>query len=73
MTIQERDQFAMLQADWSPAYDITCDPDAPEPFQAIPRADADTILQAGTPQELRVMVRNHHASRTGATAGEVAP
>ena len=41
MTIQERDQFATLQADWSPAYDITCDPNAPKPFQAIPRADPD--------------------------------
>ena len=71
MTLHERDQFAMLQADWSAAYDITHHPDAPKPFQAIPRADPDTVLQARTPQELRVMVRDHHASRTGTTAGEV--
>ncbi len=65
MTIAERDQFAMLQADWSPAYDITCQPDAPQPFQAIPRADPGTVLRAGTPHQLRVMVRDHHASRPG--------
>jgi hypothetical protein len=63
MTLEERDQFAMLQADWSPAYDITHDPDAPEPFQAISRADPDTVLRARTPAQLRVMVRDHHASR----------
>ena len=50
MTVAERDQFAMLRADWSPAYDITCDPDVPKPFQAIPRAGPGVVLQAGTPQ-----------------------
>ena len=37
MTLEERDQYAMLQADWSPAYDITHHPGAARPFQAIPR------------------------------------
>jgi hypothetical protein len=63
VTLEERDQYAMLQADWSPAYDITHHPDAAHPFQAIPRADPGTVLRAGTPRELRVMVRDHHASR----------
>ena len=62
MTLEERDQYAMLQADWSPAYDITHHPDAATAFQAVPRADPGIILRADTPQELREMVRNHHAS-----------
>lgn len=66
MTLEERDQYAMLQADWSPAYDISHDPGAAEPYQAVPRADPDTVLRAGAPQELRVMVRDHHASRARA-------
>jgi hypothetical protein len=61
VTLHERDQYAMLQADWSPAYDITHHSDTA--FQAVPCADPGTILRANTPQELREMVRSHHASR----------
>jgi hypothetical protein len=72
MTLEESDQYAMLQADWSPAYGITHHPDQASPFRAVPRADPDAILRAGTPQELRVMVRDHHAARTRATTRKVA-
>jgi hypothetical protein len=72
VTLEERDQYAMLQADWSPAYHFTHDPDAAGPFQAIPRADPGTVLRAGSPQELRAMIRDHHASRAGAAARKAA-
>jgi hypothetical protein len=72
VTLHERDQYAMLQADWSPAYDITHDPDAAEPYQAVPLSDPGTLLRAGSPRELRVMVRDHHASRAGAAARKAA-
>ncbi|HET6192109.1 MAG TPA: hypothetical protein VFE59_34515 [Trebonia sp.] len=72
MTLQERDQYAMLQADWSPAYDITCHPGEASPYRAVPHAAPDTVLRAGTPQELREMVRDHHASRAADAAREAA-
>jgi hypothetical protein len=72
VTLEERDQYAMLQADWSPAYDITHHPDAAEPFQAVPRADHGIVLGADSPQGLREMVRGHHASRAGAVARKAA-
>ena len=72
MTLEERDQYAMLQADWSPAYDITCHPGEASPFRAVPRAAPGTVLRADTPQDLRVMVRDHHASRAGAAVRKAA-
>ena len=63
MTLHERDQYAILQADWSPAYAITHHPGEASPFRAVPRSGPGTVLQAGSPQELREMVRDHHASR----------
>lgn len=72
MTLEERDQYAMLQADWSPAYDITHHPEEASPYRAVPRTGPGIVLRAGTPQELRVMVRDHHASRTGAAARKAA-
>ncbi|WP_300608545.1 hypothetical protein [Trebonia sp.] len=69
MTLEERDQYAMLQADWAPAYDISHHPEAPAPSRAVPFADPEAVLRAsGTPQELRVLVRDHHASRTRTVA-----
>ena len=72
MTLHERDQYAMLRADWSPAYDITNHPGETSPFRAVARADPGTVLRAGSPQELRVMVRDHHASRARTAAMEAA-
>jgi hypothetical protein len=72
VTLEERDQYAMLQADWSPAYDITCHPGEASSYRAVPRAAPGTVLSAGSPQELREMVRDHHASRAGAAARQAA-
>lgn len=73
MTVEERDQYAMLQADWSPAYDITHHPEAARPFQAVPRTGPGTVLRAATPHELRVMVRDHHATRTRTASSRMTP
>ena len=72
MTLEEHDQYAMLQADWGTFYDITHHPDAAQPFHAAPRADPGTVLRAGTPRVLRMMVRHHHTSQTRAATRKIA-
>jgi hypothetical protein len=72
VTLHERDQYAMLQAEWSPAYGIAHCPVEDSPYRAASRNDPGTILRAGTPHELRVLVRDHYASRAPAATMKAA-
>jgi hypothetical protein len=72
VTLEEHDQCAMLQDDWGTLYAVTHHPDAAQPFHAAPRADPGTVLRAGTPRVLRMMVRDDHTSRTRAATRKVA-
>jgi hypothetical protein len=64
MTVDERDQWECLLADWSAAYDITHDDqDGDQPFKAVPHADRQVLLEAASPRLLRGMVREDHARR----------
>ncbi len=75
MTVEERDQWECLLADWSAAYDITRSngEDGELPFKAIPHADRESLLEAASPRLLRAMVREDHARRTAAAAPQDAP
>lgn len=70
MTVEERDQWECLLADWSAGYDITrCDDEADEvPFKAVPHADPGVLLEAASPRLLREMVCADHVHRTAAAA-----
>jgi hypothetical protein len=69
MTVEERDQWECLLADWSAAFDITIsDEDDELPFKAVPHADRGALLEAASPRLLRAMVREDHARRTAAAA-----
>ena len=74
MTVEDRDQWECLLADWSAAYDITLsDEDDERPFKAIPYADREALLEAASPRLLRALVREDHARRTAAPAPQDAP
>jgi hypothetical protein len=65
MTVEDRDQWECLLADWSAAYDITRDEeDDGRPFKAVPHADREVLLEAASPRLLRGMIREDHAHRT---------
>jgi hypothetical protein len=66
MTVEDRDQWECLLADWSAAYDITRsdDKDDERPFKAVPHADQEALLEAASPRLLREMVREDHTRRT---------
>lgn len=68
MTVEDRDQWECLLADWSELYDITRSDDEDDelPFKAIPHADPEALLEAASPRLLRAMVREDHARRTAA-------
>lgn len=68
MTVEDRDQWECLRADWSQSYDFTHtdDEDDALPFRAVPHADPKARLEAASPSELRVMVGEDHARRTAA-------
>ena len=68
MTIEDRDQWECLLADWSAAYDITrSDDEADElPFKAAPHADPGALLEAASPRALRAKVIEDHAHRAAA-------
>jgi hypothetical protein len=72
MTVEERDQWECLLADWSAAYDITQSDDEDDelPFNAVPHADRDALLEAASPRLLRQMIREDHARRTAAAPQE---
>jgi hypothetical protein len=74
MTVQERDQWECLLADWSAAYEITIsDKDGELPFKAVPHAARQTSLEAPSPRLLREVIREDHARRTAAAASQDAP
>jgi hypothetical protein len=72
MTVEERDQWECLLADWSAAYDITRSDDEGDdvPFKAVPHADREALLEAASPRLLRQMIREDHARRTAAPQQE---
>ena len=51
MTVEDRDQWECLLADWSAAYDITQSDDEGDelPFNAVPHADRGALLEAARP------------------------
>ena len=76
MTVEDRDQWECLLADWSAAYDITRSDDEDDderPFKAVPHADREALLEAASPRLLRAMVREDHARRTAAAAPRDTP
>jgi hypothetical protein len=70
MTVEVRDQWECLLADWSAAYDITRSDDENDelPFKAVPHADRTALLEAASPRLLRAMISQDHARRTAAAA-----
>jgi hypothetical protein len=68
MTVEDRDQWECLLADWSPLYDLTQSDDEDDelPFTAVPHADRDALLEAPSPRLLRALVSQDHARRTAA-------
>ena len=74
MTVEDRDQWDCLLADWSELYDITRSDDEGDevPFKAVPHADRGALLEAASPRLLRAMVREDHARRTAAATSEEA-
>jgi hypothetical protein len=67
MTIEDRDQWECLLADWSAAYHITQSDEADElPFKAAPHAEPGTLLAAASPRALRAKVVEDHAHRAAA-------
>ena len=70
MTVEDRDQWECLLADWSAAYDITRSDDENDerPFKAVPHADPETLMEAASPRLLRAMIRQDHTRRTAAPA-----
>jgi hypothetical protein len=75
MTVEERDQWECLLADWSAAYDITRSDDEDDelPFKAVPHADRGALLEASSPLLLRAMIREDHNRRAAAAASQDAP
>ena len=70
MTVEDRDQWECLVADWSAAYEFSRGDDVP--FKAIVRADPGALLEAASPRLLRDMVRADHARRAAAEAPQAA-
>lgn len=72
MTVDERDQWECLLADWSASYDfsISNDEAGEHPFRAVPRADAGAVLEAAGPRLLRAKVVEDHARRAAAALQE---
>jgi hypothetical protein len=70
MTVEDRDQWECLLADWSELYDITQSDnrDDETPFKAVPHAEPRALLESASPRQLRAMVREDHARRAAAQA-----
>lgn len=70
MTVEERDQWECLLADWSALYDFSVSDQEgdEEPFKAVPHADPNWRMKAPRPRLLRAAVREDHARRTAAAA-----
>ncbi len=72
MTVDERDQWECLLADWSASYDFSISDDETDeyPFRAAPRAGAGAVLEAADPRLLRARVAGDHARRAAAALQE---
>ena len=74
MTVEERDQWECLRADWSDQYDFSISrQEADEkPLTAIPHADPETHLRAAIPRLLRGLVSEDHARRSASVSPQEA-
>lgn len=72
MTVDDRDQWECLLADWSASYDFTVSDDEADerPFKAVPHADRESGLEAASPRLLRAKVTEDHARRATAAMQE---
>jgi len=72
MTVEERDQWECLLADWSASYGFSISDDETDehPFKAAPHAGAGTVLEAADPRLLRAKVAEDHARRAAAALRE---
>ena len=73
MTIDERDQWECLRADWSASYGFSISDDETDahPFKAAPHDATGAVLEAAGPRLLRAKVVADHARRA-ATAWQEA-
>jgi hypothetical protein len=72
MTVDERDQWECLLADWSVSYgfSISADETDEHPFKAVPHAATGAVLEAAEPRLLRAKVIEDHARRAAAALSE---
>jgi hypothetical protein len=72
MTVDERDQWECLQADWSASYGFSISDDETDkhPFKAAPHAATGAVLEAADPRLLRARVIEDHARRAAAALPE---
>jgi hypothetical protein len=72
MTVDERDQWECLIADWSASYGFSIsDGETDEyPFKAAPHAATGAVLEAADPRLLRAKVIEDHARRAAAALQE---
>lgn len=72
MTVDERDQWECLLADWSASYGFSIsDDDTDEhPFKAARYAATGAVLEAAEPRLLRAKVIEDHARRAAAALQE---
>jgi hypothetical protein len=72
MTVDDRDQWECLQADWSASYGFSVSDDETDehPFKAAPHAGAGAVLEASGPRLLRAKVADDHARRAAAASAE---
>jgi hypothetical protein len=68
MTVDERDQWECLRADWSASYGFSISDDETDahPFKAAPHAATGAVLEAAGPRLLRAKVVEDHARRAAA-------
>jgi hypothetical protein len=68
MTVEERDQWECLLADWSASYDFTCNDDGTDelPFRGAPHAGSGALPEAASPRLLRAKVVEDHVRRAAA-------
>jgi hypothetical protein len=68
MTVDDRDQWECLVADWSAAHEFSRSHDGTDelPFKAVAHAGRGALLVAASPRLLRDMVGADHARRAAA-------
>jgi trehalose-6-phosphatase len=72
MTVDERDQWECLLADWSASYGFSISDDETDEhaFKAAPHAATGAVLEAADPRLLRAKVAEDHARRAAAALQE---